>query len=147
VENGLTGPGTRVDHSPVASSFQTPLPRQLCRHHEEMPQEWGIVGGGVIQGFQVFAWDNECMDGRLRMGVLKRHDFIILKDNLGGQASLDDSAENALIHVSLQGQALRLPWAEPCACPAGHHKGRPYMLIQPYYEGFRRQVRAAKALR
>jgi hypothetical protein len=100
VENGLAGPGARVYHSPVAASFQTPLPRQLRRHHEETPQERGIVGGGIIQGFQVFAWDNECMDGRLRMGVLKRHDFIILIDNLGGQASLDDSAENALVHVS-----------------------------------------------
>jgi hypothetical protein len=100
VENGLAGPGTRVDHSPEAVSFQSPLPRQLRRHHEETPQERGIVGSGVIQGFQVLAWDNEYMDGRLRMGILKRHDFIILKDNLGGQASPDDAAENALVHVS-----------------------------------------------
>jgi hypothetical protein len=38
------------------------------------------------------------MDGRLRVGVLKRHNLIILEDNPGGCAALDDSAENALVH-------------------------------------------------
>src|SRR5208282_49218 len=58
------------------------------------------------------------MDGRLRVGVLKRQDFIILEDNPGGYASLDDSAENARVHG----------------------------LIQPHNECLRRQVRLAEAL-
>jgi hypothetical protein len=65
-------------------SFQTPLTRQLRSHQEQAAEEWSIVGGGSLQGGQVFAWDNECMGGRLRVGILKRHDFIVLEDNPGG---------------------------------------------------------------
>jgi hypothetical protein len=49
----------------------------------------------------VFAWNNQYMDGRLRFGVLKRHDFIILKDNPGRYAAFYDLAENALAHTGI----------------------------------------------
>jgi hypothetical protein len=98
VKDGLARPGACVDHGPVAASFQTPLTRQLRRHYKQSPEEWSIVGGGLIQRCQMFAWNNERMDGRLRVGVLKGHDFIILEDNPGGYASRDDLAEDALIH-------------------------------------------------
>jgi len=84
VEDGLATPRTCVDHGPVALGFQTPLTRQLCSHREQAPEEWSIVGSSVIQRWKVFAWNNECMDGRLRVGVYNRHDFIVLEDNLGG---------------------------------------------------------------
>jgi hypothetical protein len=32
----------------------------------------------------MLAGDNERMDGRLRVGILERHDILILEDNPGG---------------------------------------------------------------
>ena len=101
MEDGLARPRTVVDHRPVTAVFQTLLPRQLRGHNEHPAKQMGIVGGRVLQCRQVLSRNNEDVDGRLVMGILKPHDLLILENNPGGQASFYNPAEDALIHVSL----------------------------------------------
>ena len=49
VENSLACPGACVEHRPVTTSLEAPLPRQLRCDHEYPAEERSVVGSGVFQ--------------------------------------------------------------------------------------------------
>jgi len=101
VVHGLARPGAVVDYGPVTFGVEMPLPGKLGRNHEEPAEERGVFGGGVLEGSQVFARDDEQVHGCLRVLVLKCDHVAVLKYDFGGCFALNYSAEDAVAHALL----------------------------------------------
>jgi hypothetical protein len=91
-----------------AESFgEVGLGGEFVGGEEHVSKEGFVRGGGVGEGADVFARDDEQVRGRLRRDVGEGDDAVVFIDALGGNFSGGDFAEEA-VHREIVGWSARV---------------------------------------
>ncbi len=98
VEDGLPGPGTIIDHRTITLRIEPPLTGQLSRHKKEVAEQGLVFRCSLPERRNVFSWEDQQMDRRLRMNVLDRDRLFVLMHYFGGNLAIDNLAEEAISH-------------------------------------------------
>jgi len=75
------------------------LPGDVVRHQEEVSEESIITLVCIKERREMPAWNNQDVDGGLRVNVLEGYGVIILVDNLGRKLPLNDLTEETGFHA------------------------------------------------
>jgi len=93
VRYGFAGVSAMVDHEPKAMS-QLKLARNRAGDEEEMAEDGLILGLGLANpGYHLFG-DNQKVDGRLRLDVVKDDAVFVLVFDAGRDLARDDFFED-----------------------------------------------------
>jgi hypothetical protein len=95
MKNGLAGLCVSIDNGSISGAVNPLFPCHASRYHQHMPKEHFVFLLGIIQRSDVFAGNDEHMDRRLSMNILKNHALLILIEDFGRYFSRSDLAENA----------------------------------------------------
>ena len=97
VENRLTRTAVAVEHGSVSVLVVTVILRQSCRMLNDFPHQNLIIVLQVVQRGNVTARDDEHMEGRLWIDILKRKDAVVLvNDRCRNFAGGDPAKETVL---------------------------------------------------
>ena len=98
VKDRLARVCVHVEDSAVALLRDTGLLCNLSRYSEHVAKEFRIVRGHFIQCRDVFARDDQNMNRRLGIDIVKSHDVVIFMRHLRGQFFPGDSAKKTRVH-------------------------------------------------
>jgi hypothetical protein len=96
VENRLSGLLPGVDHQPVAVLTDALLLGQPPRSDNHLPQQKGIFLADTVQRGDVAVGDNQNMNRRCRLVIVKGSYLLILVSNFSGRIPSDDLAKNTI---------------------------------------------------
>ena len=80
---------THVRQDAIAGLHESFVFSHLHTHPHEVPEQTLIGRADAPHGRNVPPWNDEDVDGGLRVEILKRHRLVILIDRLGGYAPVD----------------------------------------------------------
>lgn len=101
VENSLSAPRSGVDDRPISFGIDLARARQFGRNRYKVPEQRFVSGRRFIQRRQMFSRDNQEVNRRLGIQILKGHNHFIFKNNLGRDGVINDAAKNAVFQISL----------------------------------------------
>ena len=91
--------GARVGDHPKTTLGVRPcafLHRELGREHQQTPQQAGMFWSHMGHGHNVLLGDDEEMNGRPRVDVVKREQFVVFVNFTGRDLARHDFAKNAV---------------------------------------------------
>jgi hypothetical protein len=106
VENDLSAVRAGVDDQAISGIHDPFLFGKLFSDREKPAHKGLILGQEVIYRCDVFDRDNQEVGGRDRMYVAKGDDFIVFVNDASRRFSLDDLAEDTIVHVASFGLGL-----------------------------------------
>jgi len=95
VKYGLPGAGAVIDDHPVSLRVQPLVLGYFFCGQEEMADKVSVGFRHAVNIGNMFFGNDECVDGRLRIHVLKGGHEIIFVNDFGRDFFCDDPAENA----------------------------------------------------
>lgn len=95
VKYGLPGAGAVVDDHPVSLRVQPPVLSNFSCSQEKMADQVSVGFGHAMNVGNMFFWNDESVDGRLRVHILEGGHEIIFVNDFGRDFFRDDPAENA----------------------------------------------------
>ena len=97
VENRLTRTAVAVEHGSVSVLVVTVFLRQSCRMLDDLSHQNLVIVLQVIQRGNVTARDEEHMEGRLRIDILKRKDTVVLVNDRRRNFAGGDPAKETVL--------------------------------------------------
>src|ERR1044071_10191244 len=97
---GLTGVGAAIDDDTEPAVSQPIVARELCRDCVNFADQRPVFGRNVQDCRDVLPWHDEKMQRRLRTDVSKRNHRVVLVNKVSFDLSLDDAAEQTIVHGS-----------------------------------------------
>ena len=97
VENRLARTAVAVEHGSVSVLVVTVFLRDPCRARNEFPHQNLVIVLQIVQRGNVTARDDEHMEGRLRIDVLKRKDPVVLVNDRRRSFTGGDPAKQAVL--------------------------------------------------
>ena len=94
VRYGFAAVTTIVDYNAVAGFSDTEFFRERGGREQQMPEQRLIGDGGFAESGQVFLWDHEHVDRRLRVDVVNGDAKLVLVRELRRNLAIDDFLEN-----------------------------------------------------
>lgn len=95
VKYGLPCASAVIDDHPVSLQVQPLVLGNFFCGQEEMADKVSVDFGHAVNIGNMFFWNDECVDGRLRVHVLEGGHEIIFVNDFGRDFFCDDPAENA----------------------------------------------------
>ena len=97
VKNRLTRTAVAVEHGSVSVLVVTVILRQSCRMLDDLPHQNLIIVLQVVQRGNVTARDDEHMEGRLWIDILKRKDAVVLVNDRRRNFAGGDPAKETVL--------------------------------------------------
>ena len=95
VKYGLPSARAVIDDHPVSLRVQPPVLGNFFCGQEEMADEVPVGFGHAVNIGNMLFWNDECVDGRLRVHVLEGGHEIVFVNYFRRDFFCDDPAENA----------------------------------------------------
>lgn len=102
MKHGLSGPGTVVDIKSIGIGYSL-VNSYPVRHQQQVAQQQPIVLRGIGQHGDRLFWDNQYVDGGLRVDVPEGQAQVILIDYISWDLPVDNLGEQGICH-------MRQPW-------------------------------------
>jgi hypothetical protein len=97
----LTRVGSRICHQAEPALGAREALGELFREGDDFPEQELVSGPKIRKPADMFLGDKEQMEGRLRLNVLERHNFIILVDDGARYFFICNLTKYALAHGNL----------------------------------------------
>ena len=97
VKNRLTRTAVAVEHGSVSVLVVTVILRQSCRMLNDFPHQNLIIVLQVVQRGNVTARDDEHIEGRLWIDILKRKDAVVLVNDRRRNFAGGDPAKETVL--------------------------------------------------
>ena len=97
VENRLARTAVAVEHGSVSVLVVTVFFRKPCRMLDDFPHQNLVIVLQIVQRGNVTARDDEHMEGRLWINVLKRKDTVVLVNDRRRNFTGGDSAKQTAL--------------------------------------------------
>jgi hypothetical protein len=95
MRHGLPSFFPGVDHGPISGSRDSLLSRQRHRQHHHLPESLPVAE--IVQRINVLLRNYEHVDGRLGRAIAECKTIAGACDDVSGNLSANDPAENALL--------------------------------------------------
>ena len=97
VRDGFTAVGAVVDHEAKATG-EVEFPGENACGKKEVSEERLVACGGFAHAGNEFFWNDQQVDGSLRLDVVQDDAEVVLMLDLGGDFTVDDALEDGLGH-------------------------------------------------
>jgi hypothetical protein len=95
MKNGLSRRCIAIHDNPIALLCTVQLPGQLRSGQHDMPKQFGIAGGSIVEGRHMLPGDDQYVVGSLRGNIAKSDKRIVFKEDIGGDVAADNVTEKA----------------------------------------------------
>ena len=93
VEDRLACASPCVDHGAIAALGEPLIVGDSRSHPQKMAEQRFVLLSGFVERFQVFPWNDEHMNGSLRIDVAKGYAALVLVDGVGRNLTREDATE------------------------------------------------------
>ena len=97
MKNGLARTGADVEHGSIAI-LDAALPRDIGGDELAAADHFCILGRGFLQSTQVLLGNDEHVRRSLRINIVEGIYVLVFVDFLGGYFTLNDAAEQTIVH-------------------------------------------------